>query len=189
MLVLGVMGSPRKQGNTARLMQDALNGAAAAGAATRMIYLTDLRMKGCQGCYACKQAGAQYGRCILQDDMTPLYREIEAAQAVIFGSPVYFGAMTAELKMVIDRLFAYITLDMTSLLPEGKGCGLIFTQNQRDPAMFEWHFLMTARILTFIGFNAPEILVSVDTIGYEPLEQLPGMYGAEAAPRKRPLSA
>ena len=98
--------------------------------------------------------------------MTPLYAKIEDADAIIFGSPVYMCAMTPELKMVIDRLFPYLTMDLGSLLKKDKKTALIFTQNQPDASLFEWHFNMTAFIINTIGFQKPEILLSVNTIGY-----------------------
>jgi multimeric flavodoxin WrbA len=164
--VLAFQGSPRFNGNTARLLQGALDGAREAGAETEMIHISKLNMTGCRGCYSCKKRGTSYGRCILRDDMTPLYEKIERADAVLFGSPVYMCAMTPELKMVVDRLFPYLTMDMGSLLHKDKKTALIFTQNQKDPTLFEWHFNMTAFMINTLGFDKPEILLSVDTIGY-----------------------
>ncbi len=164
--VLAFQGSPRPGGNTAQLLQRALDGAHEAGANTEMIQISSLRMTGCRGCYSCKKKGVSFGKCILRDDMTPLYAKIEKADAILFGSPVYMCAMTPELKMVVDRLFPYITLDLGSLLKKDKKTALVFTQNQKDPSLFEWHFNMTAFMVNTIGFMKPEILLSVDTIGY-----------------------
>lgn len=183
--IIAFMGSPRKNRNTGILMQEALRGANALGAETKLVHIAALTMKGCQGCYACKTKGDTEGKCVLKDDMTPLYQEVEEADAVLFGSPVYMCAMTSELKMVLDRLFPYLTMDFESLLPKGKKCGLIFTQNQRDPNLFEWHFQMTARMLTYLGFEEPEILVSIDTIGYDDVEKLAGTTLIETHRRKK----
>jgi multimeric flavodoxin WrbA len=165
--VLAFQGSPRPNGNTARLLLRALEGAQAGGAETELIQLGSLKMTGCKGCYSCKKTGPSYGKCVLRDDFTPLYSKIEAADALLFGSPVYMGAMTPELKMVIDRLFPYLTMELGSLLKKDKKTGLVFTQNQPEPTLFEWHFNQTAFILGAIGFVKPEILLSVNTIGYE----------------------
>ncbi len=164
--VLAFQGSPRPKGNTAQLLQRALDGASELGAKTEMIHIGSLKMTGCRGCYSCKRKGKSFGKCVLNDDMTPLYAKIEKADAILFGSPVYMCAMTPELKMVVDRLFPYLTMDLGSLLKKDKKTALVFTQNQKDPALFEWHFNMTAFMLNTIGFRTPEILLSVDTIGY-----------------------
>lgn len=164
--ILALQGSPRKKGNTATLLNEVINGAKEAGAQTEMIHLASLSMTGCRGCYTCKKEGDTYGKCILKDDMKNIYEKIDEADGVIFGSPVYMCAMTPELKMVLDRLFPYLTKSLGTIMPPGKKSALVFTQNQKDPALFEWHFNMTAFMLNTIGFEKPEMLVSVNTIGY-----------------------
>jgi multimeric flavodoxin WrbA len=165
--ILAFQGSPRPNGNTALLIRKALEGAHDMGAEAEMIQIGGLRMSGCKGCYSCKKKGKSFGKCALRDDMTPLYAKIEDADAVIFGSPVYMCAMTPELKMVIDRLFPYLAMNMGSLLAKDKRTALIFTQNQPNVSLFEWHFNMTAVMINMLGFEKPEILLSVDTIGYD----------------------
>ncbi|HNX57721.1 MAG TPA: flavodoxin family protein, partial [Spirochaetota bacterium] len=130
--ILAFQGSPRFEGNTYQLLRRALDGAQDSGAETELIQLGKMKMTGCKGCYSCKKAGAAYGKCILKDDMTPLYKKIEEADGILFGSPVYMCAMTPELKMVIDRLFPYLTMNMGTLLNRDKKSALIFTQNQPD---------------------------------------------------------
>lgn len=177
MNILAFNGSPRKKGNTAGLLQEALRGAADAGATTHFVQISDLSMKGCRGCYGCKMKSS-LGKCVQKDDMTDVYPLLDQADAVLFGSPVYMCAMTPELKMVLDRLFPYLTMDFENLLPKAsqgqKRAGLIFTQNQKDPKLFTWHFEATARILGYLGFAPMGIVVGVDTIGFEPFEKLEG---------------
>lgn len=174
--VLAFQGSPRTGGNTAQLIEKALDGARGAGAETELIHIRSMKMTGCRGCYSCKKNGASYGKCVLKDDMTPVYGKIDQADAILFGSPVYMCAMTPELKMVLDRLFPYLTMGLGSLLNKDKKTALIFTQNQKDPSLFKWHFDMTAFMINTIGFAKPEILLSVNTIGYseKDLDQFPG---------------
>ena len=174
--VIAFQGSPRTRGNTATLLNEALNGARSRGAETEMIHIRKLRMTGCRGCYSCKKRGDGYGKCILKDDMTEIYSKIDQADAVLMGSPVYMCAMTPELKMVLDRMFPYINMSLESSLKKGKKCGLIFTQNMPDPKLFEWHFNMTAFMLNTIGLEQPELLVSVNTIGYKD-KDLPDLMG------------
>jgi len=177
MNILAFNGSPRKEGNTAQLLREAVRGAEEAGAKGRFIQISSLSLKGCRGCYGCKKEKS-FGKCVRKDDMAEIYPLIDAADAILMASPVYMCAMTPELKMVLDRFFPYLTMDFESLLPPGergpKKAGLIFTQNQPDQELFSWHFQATSRMLGFLGFEPAGIVVGVDTIGFEPFSDLPG---------------
>ncbi len=157
MKIIGFMGSPRKNSNTDILLREAMNAAAELGAETKIIYANDLNMKGCQSCLVCKDNGV----CVQEDDMTPIYDEIARADAVIFASPVYMWAMTAQLKLVFDRLAPFLKRDLSSRLPKGKKLGLIFTQGQPDATMFAPYFESVEKLLSFIGFEViQDILVA-----------------------------
>lgn len=97
--VIGIMASPRKGGNSDRLLDKALEGARSAGASVEKIVLNDLDFKACQGCGGCGRTGI----CKRRDDMRPVYKKLEASDAVIIASPVFFGTISAQLKMMIDR--------------------------------------------------------------------------------------
>jgi multimeric flavodoxin WrbA len=155
MKVLGLLGSPRKEGNTATLIQEAFRAAQDAGAETEMIDVNGLDMKGCQACYACRKTK----QCRLKDDMSAVYGKIDAADAVIFGSPIYMCSMTAQMKAVVDRLFPYLNPDYTSNMKTGKRCGLIFCQYQPDPNLFLNHIKTAAFMLNVLGFEKPKILI------------------------------
>ncbi len=154
MKVIAILGSPRKEGNSATLAQEALKGAAAMGAETGIFYANDLSIKGCQACYACKKLG----KCVIQDDMTELYDEITSADAIIFSSPIYMWEMTAQLKLVIDRLYAYFNLDHSSRLPKNKKVGLIFTQANPDRTKFQPYMEQVSNLLQFLGFGETQTL-------------------------------
>lgn len=102
MKVLGIYGSPRKGGNTDRLLDRALEGAASAGAEISRVYARDLQMSGCIACDGC----AKTGKCVIKDDMQTVYPLIEEARAVILASPIYFYNVTAQAKALIDRVQA-----------------------------------------------------------------------------------
>ena len=110
MRVLAFNGSPRKNWNTATLLNKALDGAASKGAATEMIHLYDLGFKGCMSCFACKLIGGKsFGKCATKDELTPILQSIEAADAIILGSPIYFGRVTGEMRSFMERLwFPYL---------------------------------------------------------------------------------
>ena len=91
MKILGIVGSPRKGGNTEILVEEALTATREAGAQTEIILLADKNIAGCDGCGSCFETGV----CKIKDDMQSIYPQLEAADAIIFGSPVYFGGVTA----------------------------------------------------------------------------------------------
>ena len=110
--VIAVNGSPRKGWNTHTLLQKALDGAAEKGAQTEMVNLYDLDFKGCIGCLGCKVKGGSVGRCVVRDAITPVLDVIDKCDAVIFGSPIYIGEVTGELRSFLERLtFQYISYD------------------------------------------------------------------------------
>lgn len=100
MNILGISGSPRKGGNTDILLDKALEGAKSAGGVVEKVILNDLNFKPCQECAGCDKSGI----CIIEDDMQPLYKKLVEADRVIVASPVFFGSLSAQVKMMIDRL-------------------------------------------------------------------------------------
>ena len=104
MRVLGIVGSPREGGNTEIMMREALEGAGEAGAETELVLLADKNIAPCDGCGACGKNGI----CKIKDDMQAIYQQLELADGVIFGTPVYFLNMSAQAKAVIDRTYALL---------------------------------------------------------------------------------
>jgi len=165
MSVLALNGSPRENGSTAALLKKALEGAASRGAEVELIHLNRLSMKGCQGCFSCKIVGGKsLGKCVVKDDMTPLYNKMERANAVILGSPIYFSTVTAQAKLFIDRLFAYFSYNdraSPSLFPHKIHSGLIITQGAEDADFYSKHVSTNLYIFEKL-FGASEALLSVD---------------------------
>src|SRR5512139_3809307 len=104
MNVLGIVGSPRKNGNTEILMTEVLKVAHEAGCQTEMFLMAQKKIAPCIACGSCFQTGS----CVVQDDMQELYALMQRAQVIVFGSPVYFGSVSAQMKIVMDRLFAFL---------------------------------------------------------------------------------
>jgi multimeric flavodoxin WrbA len=104
MKVLGIVGSPRKGGNTQILVEEALTVTREAGAQTELVLVADKNIAGCDGCHSCFESGV----CKINDDMQAIYRQMEAADAIIFGSPVYFGSVTSQAKAIMDRAFLFL---------------------------------------------------------------------------------
>ena len=105
MKVSALNGSPRKEWNTATLLNNALEGAASRGAEVELVHLYDLDYKGCTSCFACKlKGGKSYGRCSWQDGLTPFLRKIEAADGILLGTPVYLGGETGAMRSLLERM-------------------------------------------------------------------------------------
>ena len=103
MKVLGILGSPRLGGNSDILLEQALTGARDAGGETEKIVLAKKKISGCLNCEKCNEAGA----CAIQDDMPEIHKKILEADAVIHSVPVYFWAMTSQMKAYLDRWCAF----------------------------------------------------------------------------------
>lgn len=99
MNILGISGSPKKEGFTNLLLDEALDGARAGGARTSKIVLNDLNIRPCQECGGCDENGA----CVINDDMKAVYEQLINADRFIVASPIYYGTVTAQLKAMIDR--------------------------------------------------------------------------------------
>jgi len=99
MYVLGINGSPRIGGNADILLEKALEGAQDSGARTEKVILNSLKFSACQECDDLRDDGS----CIIEDDMQAIYKKIREADALIIASPIFFGSVSAQTKMMIDR--------------------------------------------------------------------------------------
>ena len=174
MKVMAVNGSPRKTWNTATLLKKALKGAASQGMETELVHLYNLNFKGCISCFACKtRGGKSYGRCAVKDDLKPIFKKIEAADALILGSPIYFGIVSGEMRSFLERLlFPYFTYTdpPQSLFPKKIPTGFIYTMNVTEALMKEWGYQQLfdnqQRLLQMV-FGASEFLCSFDTYQFK----------------------
>ncbi len=103
MKVLGILGSPRIGGNSNILLDEALAGAREAGAEVEKIFLCRKKISGCLNCEKCNETGI----CAIKDDMLEIHKKILEADAVIHSVPVYFWAMTSQMKAYLDRWCAF----------------------------------------------------------------------------------
>lgn len=192
MYVIAINGSPRKNGNTATILNKALEGASSQGSTTELINLYDLNFKGCVSCFACKlKGGKSYGKCAYKDDLTPVLEKIESADAVILGSPIYFSEVTGEMRSFMERLiFPYLVYDKnySSLNEKKKPIGLIYTGNVPESMIKEVEY---DRILSryenlFEKFMGPtESLFVTDTYQFSDYSKYVATAFDESAKAKR----
>jgi multimeric flavodoxin WrbA len=97
--VVGLAGSPRRQGNTELLLDQVLAGAASQGAETEKILITDLKIAPCRACDTCFESG----RCVQQDDYQLIYPKLIEAERIVLASPIFFLGVSAQAKTLIDR--------------------------------------------------------------------------------------
>jgi multimeric flavodoxin WrbA len=177
MKVIAFNGSPRKKWNTATLLEKSLEGAASRGAETKLIHLYDLDFKGCKSCFGCKiKGGPSYGECAIKDDLTPILEEVEEADVLILGSPIYFWAVSGEMKSFMERLmfpyYRYAKADepAPTLFPRKIQTGFIYTMNTTDKQLKESGFDKgIARNEMFLKriFGSSESLLCFDTYQFD----------------------
>ncbi len=121
--IIAINGSPRKNWNTARLLDQALEGAGSALSDEEIlierINLYDLDYKGCKSCFACKQIGGpSQWKCCIQDGLKPILEDVLQSDGVIVGSPIYFRTITGELHAFYERLlFPYTSYSNKITIP------------------------------------------------------------------------
>ncbi len=99
--ILGIVGSPRRGGNTEILVDEVLAGAKEVGALTKKIILNELRIHPCQACNTCYETG----QCVQRDDMLTLLEHMQYSQVWVLGTPIYWWGPSAQFKVFIDRWY------------------------------------------------------------------------------------
>ena len=154
MKILGINGSARKQGNTAKLVQEILAGAKAASHEVSYLDVSELNIKACLACKYCRKHA---GICVIKDDMEDVCQQMLAADVLVVGTPVYFATMTGNLKTLLDRVF------YSKILPEapftGKKVVAAYTQHQQNIARFETYFALMERSL--YGYMQMPVIASI----------------------------
>jgi multimeric flavodoxin WrbA len=97
--IVAVYGSPRRKGNTSLLLKKAVQGARETGAEVEEVVLRDLEISPCLEIYGCKETG----RCVIQDDFQRILDQIQASEGIMLASPIFFYAVSAHTKMLIER--------------------------------------------------------------------------------------
>ena len=174
MKIIAFNGSPRKEWNTATLLKKALEGAKSKGAQVSLVHLYDLNYKGCISCFSCKtKNGPSYGKCPVKDDLVPVFKKIEKADALIFGSPVYLASVTGEMQSFLERLvFPYLTYTDPpgTLFGRKIPTAFIYTmgvpEEMLDQLGYHVRFANTQGFLART-FGSSEMLLSCDTLQFD----------------------
>lgn len=142
-----IIGSPRKRGNTAVLAETLNKQLDKEKFTSNYSFLYDFEIKACTDCRGCKRGNLT---CIVEDEMQELYKRIDAADILVFGTPIYWFTPTAKMKSLLDRLRPYYGGDkltnkkMATLLPAGVGekdCDLTIEMFKRMARSLKLEFI------------------------------------------------
>jgi NAD(P)H-dependent FMN reductase len=111
--VLGIAGSPRRDGNTDRLLHQVMDGASSRGAKTKTVILSELNISPCRHCDGCIKTG----KCVIDDDMQWLHKDLRETDRIVLASPIFFMGVTAQTKAMIDRCQALWVIKYVLKLP------------------------------------------------------------------------
>ncbi|MDR2073813.1 MAG: flavodoxin family protein [Oscillospiraceae bacterium] len=162
MKIIGFNGSPRISGGTAWAVSKVLEGAKLKGATTKLFSAGELDIRPCSGCLGCIHKDC----CVMMDDMQKVYDDLRESEALVFGTPVYMGQMSAQAKAFTDRLFAHHTPRFSPRFKEeysNKKLVLLFTQGNPDRDKFKVYYDYTRDMFEMLEFVVEETVVIANT--------------------------
>ena len=127
--VLGIVGSPRRGGNTEVLVDEVLRGARDAGATVDKVILSDLDIAPCDACGSCEDTG----ECITVDDMERLLEKMKRSDVWVLGTPVYWWGPTAQFKLFLDRWYSRVHRPQDKAMFRGQRVILVIPMGDDDP--------------------------------------------------------
>lgn len=153
MKVFAIIGSHKKDGRTAQAVQRVMS-EFPPGTQQEIVYADELNIHYCTSCRHCSSSEC----CAQRDDMDMIFNRLMAADLVIIGSPVYFGALSAQLKAICDRLHpAYRGGGVSTLA--GKRLMLVFTQDSPCASYADFRMLNEKNLFGFLKFNLEKTIV------------------------------
>jgi len=171
--ILGLAGSPRRDGNSERFLDACLNGARDAGAPVLKVPVVEFGIEPCRGCNACSLTG----ECVIRDRMDEVYAMLDAAAAIVVSTPVFFATVPAVLKALYDRCQPYWArrYQLGLPAPQKRPGGLLVVRAGGDPFGHECAVSTTRSVYAVLGLtmDAPLVIQGVDSpsdIGRHPEE-------------------
>lgn len=143
MKVYAINGSPRRNRNTAKMLDKVLEGVKAGfpDAEVERINLFDLKFTSCKSCFACKRKDERFkATCALKDDLAPVLQKIKEADGLVIGSPIYYRTITGQLHSFYERLFFPYMLykeGYPTLVEKKMPTACIYTMNVDEKTMIE----------------------------------------------------
>lgn len=122
--IVAIVSSPRKQSNSADIVDKMIEVAKANGNEVQRFSMNDLeKFMGCQACMACKKSG----KCVRKDDIAPIIDAIFQADGVILSTPDYFGQPCAQYRLLEDRMYSFIGPNFVPFIEAGKKVAVVVT--------------------------------------------------------------
>jgi multimeric flavodoxin WrbA len=162
--VLAIAGSPRRGGNTDALLDACAEGVRRAGGEVDLLIVEKCGIGPCVGCNGC----SRYGRCIVSDGMQEVYPRIDAADAIVVATPVYFATVPAVLKGFYDRCQPYWARRYVLHEPiaRRRPAGIIVVGGGGDPYGSECAVATTRSVFAVLGLDClDELRVEADARG------------------------
>ena len=170
MKIIGINGSPRADGNSARMLEAALQGARENGAEVERFDLRALDFSGCISCFACKELGGEsFGRCGHRDELTPVLDKILEADALILATPVYFESTPGMVRNFFERLWfpaQQYAKNYASAYKKRIRVGLIFTMNLPSEDAYK-DLIRNHRQLCTMLLGKTTVVTAVDTMQFD----------------------
>lgn len=135
--VVSILGSPRRNGTSSRIAASFTEEAQRLGADIESFNLNSMDYRGCQGCEMCH---TKLDHCVLKDEGTRVLDSMRTADVLVLSSPVYWGDMTGQFKLLMDRMWSHFDVDhskddpFASRIPQGKTVVLVLSQENNDSA-------------------------------------------------------
>lgn len=131
--IIIVDGGPRRNFNTAAMLQKFADGALSVGSQVevKMVRLYEMAYRGCMSCMACKIKDKASNVCKFRDALTPMLEDIAEADGLVLGSPIYFGDVTGQMRTFLERLaFPWLSYnDYSMTAPKRMPVVLVETMN------------------------------------------------------------
>lgn len=178
MKALALNGSPRKNGNTATLLEKVLSPLVDSGWETELVQIGGKKIQGCRGCLKC--AEKKNGRCVFDNDiLNNVLEKMLAADAMILGTPCYFSDMSAEMKALVDRA-GYVAFVNGGLFQGKIGAAVVAAGRGGATHAFDSinHLFLMSRMLVpgssywNMGYGSNEKDVLNDSYGMENMRHL-----------------
>jgi multimeric flavodoxin WrbA len=184
--ILIISGSPKKNGNTDLLIDWFKQGAEAQGAGVSVVRAAALKVKanGCSSCRVC-QTKKEYG-CVIKDELSPVLLQMAEAEVIVLATPLYFFSASAQLKMVVDRMFSLYkwdnSTDTMETILEGKTLVLLASAYEdKGLKELEAPFRMTAEYskMKYLSLIVPNAGISGEIINLPEIKEKAAALGKE----------
>lgn len=173
--IIAINGSPRRNKNTATLLDNFLKGAKSIeNVSTERIDIYDYNYRGCTGCFSCKlKDSSTYGKCIVKDDAYEILKRIQNCDGVVFGSPIFFGDISGQMHCLLERLaFSNISYEkgFRILSTKHMPTAFIYTMNSTEEICNKNNYPTSwGHIENYIAhiLSPPERLCAYDTYQFD----------------------